>query len=74
MEKVCRSDSIVKRDGVYHTDKGQWLCSCPSFILNSRYLCKHLVSFYSCPQADGNGRFLVRPPPFTPDYFRSIYR
>ncbi|KAK9372462.1 uncharacterized protein V1513DRAFT_460596 [Lipomyces chichibuensis] len=31
----------------------------------------HLVSFYSCPQADGNGRFLVQPPPaYSPQLFQ----
>ncbi|KAK9386349.1 hypothetical protein V1515DRAFT_581142 [Lipomyces mesembrius] len=47
------------------------LCSCSSFILNSRYLCKHLVSFYSRPRADGSGRFVVQPPPaYTPQLFQ----
>ncbi|KAK9364466.1 hypothetical protein V1509DRAFT_650584 [Lipomyces kononenkoae] len=68
---AINQDCIVKRDKVYHTDKDQWLCSCPSFILNSRYLCKHLVSFYSRPQPDGNGRFLVQPPPlYSPRLFQ----
>ncbi|KAK9377575.1 uncharacterized protein V1513DRAFT_7, partial [Lipomyces chichibuensis] len=63
--------TILKRDELYHADKDQWLCSCPSFILNSRYLCKHLVSFYSSPHPDGNGKFLVQPPPsFTPELFQ----
>ncbi|KAK9487534.1 hypothetical protein V1527DRAFT_495035 [Lipomyces starkeyi] len=31
---------------------------CPSFILNSRYLCKHLVCFYSSPHPDGNGTYI----------------
>ncbi|KAJ8099081.1 hypothetical protein POJ06DRAFT_296113 [Lipomyces tetrasporus] len=51
--------------------KEKWVCSCLSFIVNSRYLCKHLVSFYSLPHPDGNGRFVVRPPPpFRPELFQ----
>ncbi|KAK9481964.1 hypothetical protein V1527DRAFT_499439 [Lipomyces starkeyi] len=33
--------------------------SCVSFITNSRYLCKHLVSFYSSSHPDGNGRLVL---------------
>ncbi|KAK9489447.1 hypothetical protein V1508DRAFT_427991 [Lipomyces doorenjongii] len=61
--EAITGNTIDKRDRVYHSDQGKWLCSCPSFVLNSRYLCKHLVSFYSCPKDDGSGTFLVRPPP-----------
>ncbi|KAK9344026.1 hypothetical protein V1522DRAFT_411618 [Lipomyces starkeyi] len=32
-----------KRDGFYFTDKDKWVCNCPAFVFNSRYLCKHLV-------------------------------
>ncbi|KAK9345903.1 hypothetical protein V1522DRAFT_451683 [Lipomyces starkeyi] len=64
-------DSNLKRDAVYHADKEKWVCSCLSFIVNSRYLCKHLVSFYSSPHPDGNGRSVVRPPaPFRPELFQ----
>ncbi|KAK9246083.1 hypothetical protein V1506DRAFT_553367 [Lipomyces tetrasporus] len=61
--------TVLKRDEVYHDNKEKWVCSCLSFIVNSRYLCKHLVSFYSLPHPDGNGRFVVRPPPpFRPEF------
>ncbi|KAK9492285.1 hypothetical protein V1508DRAFT_404888 [Lipomyces doorenjongii] len=33
--------AIVKRDEKYYADQNRWVCSCPSFILNSRYLCTH---------------------------------
>ncbi|ODQ68719.1 hypothetical protein LIPSTDRAFT_7498 [Lipomyces starkeyi NRRL Y-11557] len=60
-----------KRDGFYFTDKDKWVCSCPAFVVNSRYLCKHLVSYYSSPHPDGNGRYIVQPPPsFTADLFQ----
>ncbi|KAK9357207.1 hypothetical protein V1504DRAFT_442939 [Lipomyces starkeyi] len=63
--------TVLKRDEVCHADKEKWVCSCLSFIVNSRYLCKHLVSFYSSPHPDGNGRLVVRPPPpFRPELFQ----
>ncbi|KAK9496120.1 hypothetical protein V1508DRAFT_401417 [Lipomyces doorenjongii] len=63
--------TIDKRDGLYFTDKDKWVCSCPAFVSNSRYLCKHLVSYYSSPHPDRNGRYVVQPPPpFTPDLFQ----
>ncbi|KAK9241628.1 hypothetical protein V1506DRAFT_556456 [Lipomyces tetrasporus] len=56
--EAINHNAIVSQDEVYHTDEAQWLCSCPSFILNSRYLCKHLV-------------FVVQPPPsYTPQLFQ----
>ncbi|KAK9251276.1 hypothetical protein V1507DRAFT_499494 [Lipomyces tetrasporus] len=59
------------RDNIYHTDKSQWVCSCPSFIFNSRYMCKHLVSYYSFPRADGSGKYVVtQPPRCTTDLFQ----
>ncbi|ODQ68699.1 hypothetical protein LIPSTDRAFT_7526 [Lipomyces starkeyi NRRL Y-11557] len=65
------STTVLKRDELYHADKEKWVCSCLSFIFNSRYLCKHLVSFYSSPHPDGNGGFVVRPPPpFRPELFQ----
>ncbi|KAK9343550.1 hypothetical protein V1522DRAFT_230907 [Lipomyces starkeyi] len=65
--------TLLKRDEVYHADKEKWVCSCLSFIVNSRYICKHLVSFYSSPHPDGNGRFFVRPPPpFRPELFQDV--
>ncbi|ODQ70020.1 hypothetical protein LIPSTDRAFT_173096 [Lipomyces starkeyi NRRL Y-11557] len=46
-------DSVVsERDLVYHADKILGVCSCPSFNFNSRYMCKHLLSFYSSPHPD----------------------
>ncbi|KAK9243953.1 hypothetical protein V1506DRAFT_555028 [Lipomyces tetrasporus] len=71
--RVCASavnfSVISDRDEVYHADRDQWMCSCPSFILNARYICKHLVSFY-CDQ-DGDGKYIARPPPsFTPGLFQ----
>ncbi|KAK9489009.1 hypothetical protein V1508DRAFT_362629, partial [Lipomyces doorenjongii] len=65
-------DSVIDhRNNLYHTDKMQWVCSCPSFIFNSRYMCKHLVSYYSFPRHDSGGKYSVRPPPrCTPDLFQ----
>ncbi|KAK9481453.1 hypothetical protein V1527DRAFT_493571 [Lipomyces starkeyi] len=69
-EAVDRT-TIDKRDGFYFTHKDKWVCSCPAFVFNSRYLCKHLVSYFSSPHPDGNGRYVVQPPPsFTPDLFQ----
>ncbi|KAK9493602.1 hypothetical protein V1508DRAFT_77830 [Lipomyces doorenjongii] len=52
-------DSVIsQRDQVYHADKVQGVCSCPSFIFNSRYMC---ISFYSSPHPDAAP--IVRPPP-----------
>ncbi|KAJ8100197.1 hypothetical protein POJ06DRAFT_275319 [Lipomyces tetrasporus] len=69
-ETVDRT-TIDKRDGFYFTHKDKLICSCPEFVFNSRYLCKHLVSYYSSPHPDGNGRYVVQPPPsFTPDLFQ----
>ncbi|KAK9341844.1 hypothetical protein V1522DRAFT_433108 [Lipomyces starkeyi] len=66
---ACAVDSSVISDEVYHADHGKWVCSCPSFILNARYICKHLVSFYCSLNADG--KYIVRPPPsFRPDLFQ----
>ncbi|KAK9357160.1 hypothetical protein V1504DRAFT_442964 [Lipomyces starkeyi] len=63
--------TVLKRDEVCHADKEKWVCSCLSFIVNSRYLCKHVVSFYFSPHPDGNGMFAVRPPPpFRPELFQ----
>lgn len=38
-------NTLVKRDikGNYATDIEKWICSCPSFLLNRFFLCKHLV-------------------------------
>ncbi|KAK9334358.1 hypothetical protein V1521DRAFT_375118 [Lipomyces starkeyi] len=64
------NSAILKRAEIYHTDKDKWVCSCPSFVLNSRYICKHLVSFYSS-RSDNNGPFVVRlPPTFNPELFQ----
>ncbi|KAK9242573.1 hypothetical protein V1506DRAFT_65982 [Lipomyces tetrasporus] len=54
---------ISQRDLVYHADRVLGVCSCPSFIFNSRYMCKHLLSFYSSPHPDRNGKYIVRSPP-----------
>ncbi|KAK9239442.1 hypothetical protein V1525DRAFT_398081, partial [Lipomyces kononenkoae] len=36
-----------ERECVFHTDRSKWFCSCRSYVMNSRYICKHLVSFYA---------------------------
>jgi hypothetical protein len=62
---------IGDRNNIYHADKRKWVCSCPSFIFNSRYMCKHLVSYYSLPRPDGSGKYSVRVPPrCTPGLFQ----
>ncbi|KAK9482913.1 hypothetical protein V1527DRAFT_521761 [Lipomyces starkeyi] len=46
---------IDHRNNLYHTDKMQWVCSCP-------YMCKHLVSYYSFPRHDRVDLFQERLP------------
>ncbi|KAK9258319.1 hypothetical protein V1519DRAFT_478600 [Lipomyces tetrasporus] len=48
-ETVDRT-TIDKRDGFYFTHKDKLICSCPEFVFNSRYLCKHLVHRRHLPQ------------------------
>ncbi|KAK9372159.1 uncharacterized protein V1513DRAFT_385343, partial [Lipomyces chichibuensis] len=61
---------IDDRNNIYHADKPS-VDLCPSFIFNSRYMCKHLVSYYSVPRPDISGKDSVRAPPrCTPDLFQ----
>ncbi|KAK9258677.1 hypothetical protein V1519DRAFT_453997 [Lipomyces tetrasporus] len=44
--------TTFERDSVFHADRSNtWFCSCRSYVMNSRYICKHLVSFFASESA-----------------------
>ncbi|KAK9243959.1 hypothetical protein V1506DRAFT_555031 [Lipomyces tetrasporus] len=53
-------ERVVDERNLYHADKRNWVCSCPSFIFNSSYMCKHLASYYSVPRPDSNGKYTLK--------------
>ncbi|KAK9251678.1 hypothetical protein V1507DRAFT_482177 [Lipomyces tetrasporus] len=64
--------TILKRVDIYHTDKDKWVCSCPPFVLNSRYICKHFIfdvnSHRMGSSSSDHHRHLIL------SYFRSVGR
>ncbi|KAK9234231.1 hypothetical protein V1525DRAFT_422426 [Lipomyces kononenkoae] len=60
---AVEESTSFERESVFHTDRSKWFCSCRSYVMNSRYICKHLVSFFASESGKEAGRFIVSPPP-----------